>query len=159
MTAADFTTEQLALIWKMFFAKTPERQFFQERDFLRQAISYPAAHLRERYGVSATDSLYRRIIKTVIDTIVLKGNRAKIQRFSVYFLHCVQEHMKHHGEEYYDAAKTARSAADLLPAALRASHIVKADRATEILAGLHRTLKSRAGRKRATAPAAQQRLF
>jgi hypothetical protein len=88
------------------------------------------------------------ILRTVIETIVAKGNRAKIERFSVYFLHCVQQHMQHHGEQYYDLAKAARRAADLLPEALRASHIVKADRTTEVLSELHRTLKSRAGRKK-----------
>ena len=158
MSAPEFTNEQLALIRKTFFAKMPEKQFFQEKAMLELAISFPAAHLKERYGVSATVSLYRRVLKTVIETIVAKGNRAKIERFSVYFLHCVQTHMQHHGEEYYMAAKAARSAADLLPEALRSSHIVMADRATEILAGLHRALKSRGGRKKKRAPA-QPSLF
>ena len=80
-----------------------QRQFFQERDLLRQAIAFPAARLKERLGVTATDDLYRRILRTVIDTIKEHGNRAKIQQVSAYFLHAVQTHMDHHGEEYYES--------------------------------------------------------
>jgi hypothetical protein len=144
----DFAAEQLALIRRTFFAKKSDKQFFQERGQLISAIAFPAKHLKERYGVNATDSLYRRILKTVIETIVAKGNRAKIERFSVYFLHCVQQHMQHHGEDYYDLAKAARRAADLLPAALRDAHIVKAELTTSILVGMTSTLKSRGGRKK-----------
>jgi uncharacterized protein YjaG (DUF416 family) len=158
MMAPEFINEQLALIRRTFFAKTSEKQFFQEKNMLLQAIAFPAAHLKERYGVSAMDSLYRRILKTVIETIVEKGNRAKIERFSAYFLHCVQTHMQHHGEEYYEAAKAARSAADILPAAMRGAHIVRADVTTQSLAELHRMLKSRGGRKKKPAPA-QPTLF
>jgi hypothetical protein len=43
----------------------------------------------------------------VIRTIKAKGIWAKIDRFSVYFLHRVQEHMRHHGDEYYQEAKSA----------------------------------------------------
>lgn len=38
------------------------------------------------------------------------------ERFSVYFLHAVQERTwNHHGEEYYEVPKAARSAEELLP--------------------------------------------
>jgi uncharacterized protein YjaG (DUF416 family) len=158
MSDADFVSEQLSAIRRTFFAKISEKQFFQEKNMLLQAIAFPAAHLKERYGVNASGSLYRRILKTVIETIVAKGNRAKIERFSAYFLHCVQTHMQHHGEEYYEAAKAARSAADMLPAAMRGAHIVKADVTTQSLAELHRMLKSRGGRKKRPAPA-QPTLF
>ena len=151
MMAPEFLTEQLALIRRTFFARTLERQWFQEVDLLRQAIAFPAVRLKERFAVTATDDLYRLILSKVIDTIKQHGSKRK-QRFSVYFLHCVQSHMDHHGEEYYIAAKAARRLADLLPAAMRGAHIVRADRTTEVLADLHRALKSRAGRKKKQAP-------
>ncbi len=158
MMAPEFIDQQLALIRRTFFAKKTERQFFQERDLLRQAVAFPAARLKERFGVTATDDLYRRILSTVIDAIKQHGNLRKIERFSVYFLHSVQQHMDHHGEEYYEAAKAARSAAELLPDALRTAHINKATVATDVLVGLHRTLKSRAGRKKKAASATQPTL-
>lgn len=148
MSPSDFTNEQLGLIRRRFFAKTPEKQFFQERDLLLQAVAFPAAHIYKRYGVAGTDPLYGRILANVIDTIVRKGNRAKIKRFSVYFLHCVQEHMSHHGEEYYKAAVAARSAADSLPAVMARVRIGQAEHDTKVLVEMHRTLKSRGGRKK-----------
>lgn len=158
MMAPEFLNEQLALIRKTFFAGKTDRQFFQEQDLLRQAIAFPAVRLKERFGVTATDKLYRHILGTVIDTIKEHGKRAKIQRVSVYFLHAVQTHMDHHGEEYHIAAKAARRLVDLLPEAVRGAHIVRADRTTEVLVDLHRTLKSRAGRKKKQS-AAQPTLF
>src|SRR3954467_15682905 len=112
MMAPEFLNEQLALVRRTFFAKKTDRQFFQERDLLRQAIAFPAAHLKDRYGLTARSprgikklvGIYRQILRTVIDTIKQHGAVKKIERFSVYFLHAVQEHLKHHGEEYYQEA-------------------------------------------------------
>jgi hypothetical protein len=109
-----FVEEMLSRIRREFFRYATNKQFFQERPLLIQAITGPAKYMNER-GVKAPASLYRRILQTVIDTIRQKGNRSKIQRFSVYFLHCVQEHMKHHGDEYYYQAKAARPIGSLLP--------------------------------------------
>lgn len=158
MSPSEFANEQLSLIRRTFFKDAGDSEFYQERNLLLQAIAFPAAHLKKRYGVSATDSLYRKILKTVIETIVAKGNLAKIERVSVYFLHCVQKHMDHHGEDYYDLAKAARSAANLLAPALRDAQIVKANLTTDVLVGMNDTLRSRGGRK-PKRPAAQMELM
>jgi hypothetical protein len=121
MTPARFIDEMLRAIRAEFFAGHTDKRFFQERADLIDAVTWPARWMNER-GVKAPASLYRRIIQTVIDTIRRKGNRAKIRRFSMYFLHCVQEHMKHHGDEYYYQAKAARPIADVLQAAARRVH-------------------------------------
>lgn len=158
MTASEFAHEQLAVIRKTFFAGKTDRQFFQERDLLEQAISFPAAHLQQRYGIKAPDSVYAAALRTVVETIVAKGNRAKIERFSVYFLHCVQEHLKHHGEEYYDAAKSSLRLTEQLPDIVRQVRRGETVQTADVLIELHRTLKSRAGRKKKAAPA-QPTLF
>jgi hypothetical protein len=156
--APEFLNEQLGLIRRTFFSKKTDRQFFQERELLQSAITYPAKHLKDRYGVKAPDSIYQNVLRTVIDTIVAKGNREKIQRFSVYFLHCVQEHLKHHGEEYYEAAKASQRLAEQLPEVMRNVRRGETERTADVLIELHRTLKSRAGRKRKSA-LAQPSLF
>jgi len=153
MIESDLTTEQLALIRKTFFAKATEKSWFQERNLLLQAIAFPAAHLKERYGVNTPVSLSRSILRTVIETIKAHGNRAKIGRVSVYFLHCVQQNMLHHGEEYYEAAKAALRAAESLPEIMSKVRLGEAARSTDVLVQLHRTLKSRGGRKKKSAEA------
>src|SRR5436190_14286201 len=125
MSPSAFANEQLGLLRRAFFADAIDSQFYQERDLLLQAIAFPAAHLKERYGIvrigrsdEEAQRLYRLVLKTVTDTIIEKGNLAKIERFSVYFLHCVQEHLRYHGEEYFKRAVHARSAEDALPSVL-----------------------------------------
>lgn len=156
--APEFLTEQLTVIRRTFFAGKTDRQFFQERDLIQSAITFPAKHLLERYGVKAPDSVYAKALKTVIETIVAKGNRSRIERFSVYFLHCVQEHLKHHGEEYYEAAKVSHRTAEQLPEILRAVRRGEMERTADVLIELNRALKSRAGRKKKQA-AVQPTLF
>lgn len=124
---------------------------------LERAITFPAKHLQDRYGIKAPDSVYAKALETVVETIVAKGNRAKIERFSIYFLHCVQEHLTHHGEEYYDAAKAALRAAEQLPEILRQVRRGEINQTADVLIEVHR-LRSRAGRKKKAAPA-QPTLF
>lgn len=158
MTADQFTSEMLAVLRREFFASAiDEKEFFQEKDLLLQAIAYPARYLNDR-GAVALPSKYRAILRTVVGTIKAKGNRRQIRRFSVYFLHCVQEHMKHHGDDYYQDAKSARPVASLLEPALRRLQASEATRTTAALSEAHRALSSRAGRRK-TSPPKQPELF
>ena len=147
----DFVDEQLRAIRAAFYHGKPKK-FFQDRRDLMIAIAWPARLLAERFQVSATLSVYRRALGTVIKTIREKGNLAKIERFSLYFTHCVQEHMKIHGAEYYELAKAARSASDSLPAVMGRVQVGRAQEATDFLVALHKTLKEKSGRKKAKAP-------
>jgi hypothetical protein len=92
--AARFVEEMLCLIRREFFAKHEHKRFFQERPTLIQAITWPARWMNER-GVKARPDVYRGILRTVIKTIRERGNVSQIRRFSVYFLHSVQAHIKH----------------------------------------------------------------
>jgi hypothetical protein len=157
VTPAEFTSEMLRELRREFYRDATEKAFFREADFLRQAIFYPANYLHER-GVKALPSKYRAIVQTVVRAIKAKGNREKIHCFGVYFLHCVQEHMKHHGDEYYAEAKSPRAVASLLDPALRRLQNSEALNATAALAEAHRALRSKSGRKRLAAPK-QSELF
>lgn len=158
MMAPEFLNEQLALIRRKFYANKAPKLFFQEKDRLMTAIAFPAAHLEQRFGVKAPDSVYGNALKTVTAAILAKAKLSKIECFSVFFLHCVQEHMKHHGEEYYEAAKASLRLVAQLPAVMRQVRVGETERTADVLIELHRTLKSRAGRKKKAAPA-QPTLF
>jgi hypothetical protein len=84
---------------------------------LIQAITWPAEWMNRR-GAKLPASGYKRILGTVIQTIKRHGEQVKFRRFSLYFFKAVQEHMNHHGDEYYEAAK-CRSIGAMLPAATR----------------------------------------
>jgi hypothetical protein len=148
MTPGEFVREQLRVVRREFFRSATDKQFFQERSMLIQAITWPARYLNER-GVKAPASAYRRILGIVIGTIRQKGNVSRIRRFSVYFLHAVQEHMKHHGDQYYYMAKAARPIGAVLPSVTR--HVrpgAGQDHTTEVLAQMNQVLLSKGGRRR-----------
>jgi len=61
--------------------------------------------------------------------------------------------MDHHGEEYHQQAKAARSAAELAPSVMRNVRIGEQGSSDiEVLVGVHDALKSRVGRKKKPAP-------
>lgn len=158
MTAAEFAEEQLAVIRQTFFATMPDKRFFQERNLLLQAVTYPAEWLNRREA-RLPGSKYRVILQTVIGTIKAHADRAKIKRVSAYLLHAVQTHMQHHGEDYLIAAKKPRTAAALAPNVVRKIRAGEPDDdVVGVLVEVHRALRSKGGRKK-TAPAAQPTLF
>jgi hypothetical protein len=147
-----FVREQLRVMRSEFYRDRSDKQFYQERPRLVKAITYPAHWMNER-GAVAPPALYRRIIGTVIAAIKQHGDRSKIERFEIYFWHCVQEHMRHHGEEYYYQAKEPLQISDLLQTSVgrmeRKTGIVSGAgaSATRQLAALHKSIKI-GGRRR-----------
>jgi hypothetical protein len=149
--SAAFDEEMLQLLRREFFASVPEKQFFQERNLLLQAVTYPADYLHRR-GAALPATQYRAILQTVIDTIKEYGNRKRIRRFSAYFLDCVQKHMQHHGEEYYIEAKQARVAGSVAAGELGKLRPDEPGRdVVRDLVAIRRALRSKGGRKKADA--------
>ena len=152
-------TDVLGELRRELFPKATYKQFYQERPSLVQAVTFPASYILERFGIPAPIRVYKRAIDTVIATIKAKGNRAKIDRFSLYFLHCIQEHLKHHGEEYAQEAKRTRRLAEFLPEAQRRTELESTRDQAQVLVEAHRTLTLKSGRKKKAAPAKQMKLI
>jgi hypothetical protein len=158
LNLSTFIDEQLALVRRTFFATMPDKKFFQERNLLLQAITYPAEWLN-RHGARLPASKYRAILKTIIDTIKAHADRAQIKRVSAYLAHAVQTHMQHHGEDYLIAAKQPRTAGSIAPrlvGKLRFGDVE--DDVVIVLVEVRRALRSKGGRKKA-AHTAQPLLF
>ena len=103
-------------------------------------------------GVRARASLYRSILGTVIATIKRHGNQVNFRQFSLYFFNCVQEHMDHHGEQYYYEAKV-RPVSDIMPAVTRDVGQRQASDAA------HEILRSPGGRRRRDSGGSEADLF
>jgi hypothetical protein len=145
--AREFIDRQLDAIRKEFFAGKTDKQFFQERNMLEQAICYPAKWLDER-GSMMRSTDYAEILATVLGTIREHGRKKRIERVSAYLLHCVEEHMRHHGEDYYYAAKSISSGvADAMQSIRRGASDANF---VPVMAGVYQTLRSgqRGGRKK-----------
>jgi hypothetical protein len=163
MSPSEFSEEMLRVVRREFYAAADSKRFFEERQLLMQAVTYPAKYLNDR-GARVPASKYRAILATVISTIKAKGNLAAIERFSVYFLHCVQQHMAHHGDGYYYAAKELRPVGPIVGTVLdrarkAASGAGQGDQTVPVLAEAHRVLSSRRRIQRAKKTGEELPLF
>lgn len=150
---ASLVRDLLGVIHRQFYPDA-EKELYQDRNFLLRAVTFPAKWLKQR-GVALPEKEYRALLLTIFTTIKHHGATGQIRRFSAYFLHCVQEHMKHHGEEYYDRGKQIRGIIADVHLGVRKAKPTdpQLDDSTELLAAIHATIKSRGGRKKkAVAP-------
>jgi hypothetical protein len=85
-----------------------EKTFFQQRQMLIKALTLPARWL-DKSKVYLPEDDYRRLLDTIISGIRKHGNLATVCNFAVYFLDCVQRHIKHHGDEFKPKASTTLS--------------------------------------------------
>lgn len=148
MLPDQLTEKFLRWIGKRFYAQQ-DPLFFQERNLLLQAITFPA-HWLEMRGVRIGAKRYEQILSGIIRVINEHGNLAAIRSPGRYLLHAVQEHMKHHGEDYYNQAKSTRNAIeDVMHGLITASAAIQSvDNTVPALAEAHRVLAAaKPGRK------------
>lgn len=140
-----------------FYPKTGNL-FFQENNLLLQAIAYPARWLDDR-GVAISAARYTKMLTEIIRIIKAHGNLTAMRSPARYLLHAVQEHMKHHGEDYYEIGKATRNAFEDAINGLksRAKSAEKtADSTVSTLAQTHRVLAAAKKPKRKAAVTALQ---
>lgn len=153
----------LRSIRNQFYKAPHERLFFQEKNMLLQAITYPALYLDQR-GVGLPAARYKALLTEIIRTINAHGNLADVRSPGRYLLTAVQTHMQHHGEDYYEVGKRTRDAlADVmmgLKPRTKGKVVQEATPIVPALAETHRILAAaKGGRRKASAPALQPDLF
>ena len=155
LTPSEFIKRMMGMLHRQFYPDA-SKEFYQDQNILKQCITAPAAYLKAR-GVKVPLHRQGEIFQTIVTTIKQNGNTGKIKRFSAYLLHCVQTHLQHHGEDYYDEGKRLRDTlADVMLRVRPAdSKIVDPGDSTDILAEIHAALVSRGGRKKKTATPAK----
>jgi hypothetical protein len=78
----------------------PDKVWYAQQQMVKKALLYPAAWLGKRQ-VEIPAERYRAIMEGILATMAANGNLGQVTWVSRYVLHCVQQHMEHHGEEYY----------------------------------------------------------
>lgn len=140
------------------------KRYFQQEDMLTTAITTPARWLDDR-GVRLPERRIEEILVGILRGIMHHGQTGRIGFFAGYFLKSVQEHMTHHGEDYYEEGKKLRLIVDTAVDNLtkkQASRLGDAqDRTTSELAALNRLHSSLRHRKKKTTAktASQPELF
>jgi hypothetical protein len=133
------------------------KAFYQQRWLLIRAISYPSAYLAERQ-VGLTEADHRNLLTEQIRGIMHHGNTRQIKHFGRYFLHVIQKHMAHHGEDYYESGKAIRAWAESALENAKAKAAIQAIDETERLAALHASIAVPTRKRKPAAPA-QPELF
>lgn len=157
----EIVTRFLASMRKQFFSGN-DRLFYQEKSLLMMAISYPARWLDDR-AVAINSARYTEVLTVIIRTINAHGNLKNVRSPGRYLLHAVQEHMRHHGEDYYEVGKATRNAIEDAVHGLK-SRVKGADKAADstvaTLAETHRVLSAaKPGRKKKDQAPEQGSLF
>lgn len=157
----EIVTRFLDSMRKQFFPGN-EKLFYQEKSLLMLAIAYPARWLDDR-AVAINAKRYTELLTGIIRTINAHGDLKSVRSPGRYLLHAVQEHMKHHGEDYYEIGKATRNAVEDALAGIR-TRAKNADRAVDstvvTLAETHRVLSAaKAGRKKKDKAPEQGSLF
>ena len=160
----DVIVERFLRSLRNQFYKGVDKLFFQEKPLLIQAICYPARWLDER-AVRLNSKRYTTILTTIIRTINAHGNLGKVRSMGRYLLHCVQLHMQHHGEDYYEQGKAIRNALEDVMLGVQRARSTRGplpadDTTVPDLAKVHRVLSSsKKTRRKATETPLQPDLF
>jgi hypothetical protein len=95
----------------------PDKQWYQQQDTVKKALTWPAAWLEQR-KVPMSPERYRAILGGILDTMGANGKLTAVTYPGAYLLHVVQQHMEHHGDTYYQECKGARNRVTLEMAAV-----------------------------------------
>jgi hypothetical protein len=88
------------------------KSFYQDRAFLqRNVVLWPAKWLDQR-GVTLPPARYKEILLEVFTGIKQHGQTGAVRYWPGYLMKCVQDHFKHHGEDYYEEGKSVRNLAE-----------------------------------------------
>ena len=109
---SQIVADLLVAVRNQFYGDVGPKKWFQDRRFiLRNVVLWPAAWLNKR-GVTLPPERYRQILLEILQDIKRQGNTGAVRYWPAYLMHCVQEHWKHHGDDYYQEGKSMRSAVE-----------------------------------------------
>jgi hypothetical protein len=100
----------LGILRSKFYAGDDKCFFQDQRDLLRWVVLYMASWLY-RKGVTIHGDRYREIFSKVFLQAAAHV-RTKIKYRPVYLRQVIEDHLKHHGEKYYEEAKATRNLVD-----------------------------------------------
>jgi hypothetical protein len=110
--ATEIRDDLLGAIRNQFYADAEPGQFQKDRNFLlTRVVLWPAGYLDKR-GVTLPPERYKAILLEVFNGIKAHGQTGAIKYWPGYLMKCVQDHFKHHGEDYYNEGKTLRASLD-----------------------------------------------
>ena len=139
----------LGLVRGQFCGELTDKEWFQHRRFVQaKVLLWPAGFMVGK-GFTLPVARYETIMRGIFAEIKQHGQTGAVRYWPGYLMKCVQDHWRHHWEEYYQEAKSARSLAESMLVACQGKAAPE-DRGVEVLAAAQRVL-SGSRRKRVTA--------
>lgn len=155
--SADLVAGLMAIIRHQFCGQMTGEEWGKNSHFVRRnVVLWPARFIFTQKGFTVPGPRYEQIMRGVFAEIKANMTNADILYWPGYLMKCVQDHFKHHWEEYYDEAKAARNIAESTMIALGRLP-ARQDSTVETLAGVHRVLAAKA--KQARKPALKEPTF
>ena len=114
MKAPDALIQELMQRFRLLlYQGKPNKVWYSQQMMIKKALLYPASWLEKR-KVEIPAERY----KAILATIAANGNLSQVTWVSRYVLHCVQQHMEHHGDEYYREGVAIRNRVNLAMTAI-----------------------------------------
>lgn len=153
--------ELMWLVRGQFCGDVPEKEWFKSHyRFLKvNVVLWPARFMAGK-GFAVGPERYKAILTGIFREIERHGDTKVVRYWPGYLMKCVQDHFRHHWEDYYAEAKSVRAAAEGALLAMGAGGPGGVDltgvgeREMEAMAAAHRLLKG--PRKRKAAPRGRQ---
>jgi hypothetical protein len=143
---ADLMNRLMALVRGQFCGNMTGKEWGKHSHFVRRnVILWPARFVTGK-GFTVPGNVYEQILRNIFSEIKANMTNAPIRYWPGYLMKCVQDHWRHHWEEYYEESKAARSSADMALVALGRLP-ARPDATVETLAGVHHVLTQNAKRK------------
>jgi len=111
----------MARVRRDLFIGKPDKTWYSQQQLVKKALLYPAAWLKRR-EVEIPAERYQAILEGILDTIKAKGNLDQVHYISRYLFHCVQQHIAHHGDTYYEEGKAIRNRVSLVMTSVERAH-------------------------------------
>jgi hypothetical protein len=102
----------LGAIRRQFYPDATAKQWGQESAFIRREFVLYLATWLDKRGVTLKPERYKEILLERLNEVKRHGATDRIKYFPGYLKHVLQEHLKHHGEEYYQEGKNLRALAE-----------------------------------------------
>ena len=129
----------MALVRGQFCGDLSSKEWGQHSHFIkRNVILWPAHFICNAKGFTMPAERYEAIMREVFDDIKAHGTQDSVRFWPGYLMKCVQDHWKHHWEEYYAESKAVRNLA--MTAVMRLGQVTHQDRTVEALALARRAL-------------------
>ncbi len=148
--APELQERLLNYIRHQFCGDVDDKKWFSlRRWFLVYVILWPARFM-VRKGFTIPAARYEAIMLEVFGDIKRHGQTASVRHWNGYLLKCVQDHFKHHWEDYYQESKSAANIATNALFALK--QVPEVDRTIEHLAAAQAVLAKRTRPKKVKSP-------